>query len=187
MWIAVGVIAVAIVAAYIALAQNTSSGTSTYTSTAPAGRWAGGAPYWRGGAPYGPCPASSAYPSRPSGWRGRWVGNAAAYPPTAENLSISMSSSQIALQLSLVGITRGSNAAAQIVAGSGSVEVGGQSYKVVSAYGVAGNGFFMLRLYTGNALMAITYFNGVYRAVIQPLGTTQITIYYGNATAQINP
>lgn len=65
------------------------------------------------------------------------------------------------------------------------MKAGDQSYNVVSAYGVVGNGFFALRLYTGNALIAVVYYNGVYRAVVQPLGVAQTTIYYGNATAQI--
>ncbi|MFP3211673.1 MAG: hypothetical protein RXQ02_00245, partial [Thermoproteus sp.] len=107
-------------------------------------------------------------------------------PPVAENLTLSMSSSQLSLQLDLVGIVRGQSAFASIVAGSGSVQAGGQSYSVVSASGMVGPSFAALRLYTGNALIFVVYRGGLYRAVVQPLGVPQATIYYGNATAQIS-
>jgi len=182
--IQIAVIAAAVLAAavaYIAYAQ-------TQTATTAIGNAA-----WRGA--YG---AQSARAVPPPVWRhgagpawGRpgWQLPAAANwssPPVAENLTLSMSSSQLSLQLDLVGIVRGQSAFASIVAGSGSVQAGGQSYSVVSASGMVGPNFAALRLYTGNALIFVVYRGGLYRAVVQPLGVPQATIYYGNATAQIS-
>ncbi|MEZ0248383.1 MAG: hypothetical protein ABWJ97_03835 [Thermoproteus sp.] len=191
-WVyAIAAVAAALVAAYAAYAVNTQSQTAntfaTTTVTTAAPWWDRAAPiYGRG--PAAPCPTNVAtYP--PAGWgRAGWRagGNISAYPPTAKNITISMTSSQASLQLRLVGIVRGPSAFAEVVAGSGSIEAGGRTYDVVSAYGVAGGDYFALRIYAGNALIVVSYLDGVYRMAVQQLGSTQITIYYGNATVQIN-
>ncbi len=182
-WVIAGIaVALAVATAYIALALSPSNATTT------GARWVDRAPHWSVPAAQGPTWSGAmaeqwaAHPRGPFNRGDRWPISA---PPTAENLTVSMSSDQVSLQLKLTGITRGSSDVAQIVAGGGSVEAGGQSYNVVSACGVVGSGFFALRLYTGNALIAVVYHNGVYRAVVQPLGIAQMTVYYGNATAQI--
>ncbi|MEL9991412.1 MAG: hypothetical protein QXP98_07510 [Thermoproteus sp.] len=180
-------IAAALIAAYAAYAVNAPSqinNAATTTATTVVVQWGRAVYVKRGPAP---CPVNATvYP--PAGWgRGRWGvwRNVTVYPPTAKNITISMTSSQVSLQLELVGIVRGPSAFAEVVAGSGSITAGGRTYNVVSAYGAAGSNYFALRIYTGNALITVWYFNGVYRVAVQQLGSTQITIYYGNATAQI--
>jgi hypothetical protein len=164
-WIVAAAAVLAVVAAYIAYAAGQQ--TATYSAGHGPGHNAVS------------CPPGAA--ARPHGW----LANASAYPPTAENLTVAMSSGQVSLDLRLVGIVRGPYGVARVVAGSGVVEAGGRTYAVESAFGVVGRGAFALRLYTGDALIYVAYRGGVYRAVVQPLGVAQMTVYYGNATAQI--
>ena len=70
----------------------------------------------------------------------------------------------------------------RVVYGTGSVELGGVSYTAKSAAGFLGGDAARFTIYTGNAIIKIKYYGGVYYAVVKPLGTAGYQRFNGTAT-----
>jgi len=73
----------------------------------------------------------------------------------------------------------------RVVYGTGSVELGGVSYTAKSVAGFLGGDAARLTIYTGNAIIKIKYYNGMYYAVVKPLGTAGFQRFNGTATLTV--
>jgi hypothetical protein len=74
----------------------------------------------------------------------------------------------------------------RVVYGTGSVELGGVSYTAKSVAGFLGGNAADLTIYTGNAMIKIKYYNGMYYAVVKPLGTAGFQRFNGTATLTVS-
>ena len=73
----------------------------------------------------------------------------------------------------------------RVVYGTGSVELGGVSYTAKSVAGFLGGDAARFTIYTGNAIIKIKYYNGMYYAVVKPLGTAGFQRFNGTATLTV--
>jgi hypothetical protein len=73
----------------------------------------------------------------------------------------------------------------RVVYGTGSVELGGVSYTAKSVAGSLGGDAARFTIYTGNAIIKIKYYNGMYYAVVKPLGTAAFQQFNGTATLTV--
>jgi hypothetical protein len=73
----------------------------------------------------------------------------------------------------------------RVVYGTGSVELGGVSYTAKSVAGFLGGDAARFTIYTGNAIIKIKYHNGMYYAVVKPLGTAAFQQFNGTATLTV--
>jgi hypothetical protein len=73
----------------------------------------------------------------------------------------------------------------RVVYGTGSVELGGVSYTAKSVAGFLGGNAARFTIYTGNAIIKIKYYNGMYYAVVKPLGTAGFQRFNGTATLTV--
>jgi len=74
----------------------------------------------------------------------------------------------------------------RVVYGTGTVELGGVSYTAKSVVGFLGGDAARFTIYTGNAIIKIKYYNGMYYAVVKPLGATGLQRYNGTATLTVS-
>jgi len=74
----------------------------------------------------------------------------------------------------------------RVVYGTGSVELGGVSYTAKSVAGLLGGDAARFTIYTGNAIIKIRYYGGVYYAVVKPLGTAGYQQSNGTATLTVS-
>jgi hypothetical protein len=74
----------------------------------------------------------------------------------------------------------------RVVYGTGSVELGGVSYTAKSVAGFLGRNAADLTIYTGNALIKVMYHNGMYYAVVKPLGTAGYQRFNGTAILTVS-
>ena len=70
----------------------------------------------------------------------------------------------------------------RVVYGTGTVELGGVSYTAKSVAGFLGGDAARFTIYTGNAIIKIKYYGGMYYAVVKPLGTAGYQQFSGTAT-----
>jgi hypothetical protein len=73
----------------------------------------------------------------------------------------------------------------RVVYGTGTVELGGVSYTAKSVAGFLGGDAARFTIYTGNAIIKIKYYNGMYYAVVKPLGTAGFQQFNGTATLTV--
>jgi hypothetical protein len=73
----------------------------------------------------------------------------------------------------------------RVVYGTGSVELGGVLYTAKSVAGFLGGDAARFTIYTGNAIIEIKYRNGMYYAVVKPLGTAGFQQFNGAATLTV--
>jgi hypothetical protein len=73
----------------------------------------------------------------------------------------------------------------RVVYGTGSVELGGVSYTAKSVAGFPGGDAARFTIYTGNAIIKIKYYNGMYYAVVKSLGTAAFQRFNGTATLTV--
>jgi len=73
----------------------------------------------------------------------------------------------------------------RVVYGTSSVELGGVSYTAKSVAGFLGGGVARFTVYTGNAIIRIKYYNGMYYAVVKPLGMAAFQRFNGTATLTV--
>ncbi len=74
----------------------------------------------------------------------------------------------------------------RVVYGTGTVELGGVSYTAKSVAGFLGGNAARFTIYTGNAIIKIKYYNGMYYAVVKPLGTAGYQQFNGTATLTVS-
>ena len=74
----------------------------------------------------------------------------------------------------------------RVVYGTGTVELGGVSYTAKSVAGFLGGDAARFTIYTGNAIIKIKYYNGMYYAVVKPLGAAGLQRYNGTATLTVS-
>ena len=74
----------------------------------------------------------------------------------------------------------------RVVYGTGSVELGGVSYAAKSVTGYLREDAARFTIYTGNAIIEIKYRNGMYHAVVKPLGTAGFQQFNGTATLTVS-
>ncbi len=74
----------------------------------------------------------------------------------------------------------------RVVYGTGTVELGGVSYTAKSVAGFLGRDAARFTIYTGNAIVKIKYYNGMYYAVVKPLGTAGYQQFNGTATLTVS-
>jgi len=74
----------------------------------------------------------------------------------------------------------------RVVYGTGTVELGGVSYTAKSVAGFLGGDAARFTIYTGNAIIKIKYYNGMYYAVVKPLGTAGYQQFNGTATLTVS-
>jgi hypothetical protein len=70
----------------------------------------------------------------------------------------------------------------RVVYGTGTVELGGVSYTAKSVAGFLGGDAARFTIYTGNAIIKIKYYGGMYYAKVKPLGTAGYQQFSGTAT-----
>jgi hypothetical protein len=119
-----------------------------------------------------------------AGW-GRGVGYVNVTLSVAtRQVSISGDGIKAALTVDVVGVnvTR----FGRVVYGTGSVELGGVSYTAKSVAGSLGGDAARFTIYTGNAIIKIKYYNGMYYAVVKPLGTAAFQQFNGTATLTVS-
>ena len=73
----------------------------------------------------------------------------------------------------------------RVVYGTGTVELGGVSYTAKSVAGFLGGDAARFTIYTGSAIIKIKYYNGMYYAVVKPLGTAGFQRFNGTATLTV--
>jgi len=74
----------------------------------------------------------------------------------------------------------------RVVYGTGTVELGGVSYTAKSVAGFLGGDAARLTIYTGNAIIKIKYYGGMYYAKVKPLGTAGFQRFSGTATLTVS-
>ncbi len=74
----------------------------------------------------------------------------------------------------------------RVVYGTGSVELGGVLYTAKSVAGFLGGDAARFIIYTGDAIIKIKYYNGMYYAVVKPLGTAAFQRFNGTATLTVS-
>ena len=74
----------------------------------------------------------------------------------------------------------------RVVYGTDSVELGGVSYTAKSVAGFLGRDTAQFTIYTGNAMIKIKYYNGMYYAVVKPLGAAGFQRFNGTATLTVS-
>jgi len=118
------------------------------------------------------------------GW-GREVGYAnVRLSVAARQVTISGDGIKAELTVDVVGVnvTR----FGRVVYGTGSVELGGVLYTAKSAAGFLGGDAAHFTIYTGNAVIKIKYYGGMYYAVVKPLGTAGYQRFNGTATLTVS-
>jgi hypothetical protein len=73
----------------------------------------------------------------------------------------------------------------RVVYGTGSVELGDVSYTAKSVAGFLGGDAARFTIYTGNAIIKIKYYGGMYYAVVKPLDTAGYQQFNGTATLTV--
>ena len=118
-----------------------------------------------------------------AGWR-RGVGYANVTLSVAiRQVSISGDGIKAELTVDVVGVNV--TKFGRVVYGTGSVELGGVSYTAKSVAGFLGGDAARFTIYTGNAIIKIRYYNGMYYAVVKPLGTAAFQQFNGTATLTV--
>ena len=124
-----------------------------------------------------------------AGKKGAGWGRAAGYANVTlsiatRQVSISGDGIKAAFTVDVVGVnvTR----FGRVVYGTGSVELGGVSYTAKSVAGFLGGNAADLTIYTGNAMIKIKYYNGMYYAKVKPLGTAGYQRFNGTATLTVS-
>lgn len=161
--------ALIIAAAALAYAQNTTNatrGTAEKVSTAKHW-WHGAKGGWTGAGRY----------------RGRGA-NVTLYA-TSRKLTISGDGIGVSLNVDVVN-ANATSPYGRVVYGTGTVQLGGNTYTAKSVYGAVGPRGAHLTIYTGNALISLRYYKGQYRAVVKTLGQRGYITYNGTATLQIS-
>jgi hypothetical protein len=118
-----------------------------------------------------------------AGWR-RGVGYANVTLSVAtRQVTISGDGIKVVFTVDVVGVnvTR----FGRVVYGTGSVELGGVSYTAKSVAGFLGGDAARFTIYTGNAIIKIKYYNGMYYAVVKPLDTAGYQRFNGTATLTV--
>ena len=141
------------------------------------GAWGGGGHWW------GP----------EAGWkdvggavRGRAAGCGANVTLSVATRQVSISGDGIKAELTVDVVGRNVTRFGWVVYGTGSVELGGVSYTAKSVAGFLGRNAADLTIYTGNALIKVMYHNGIYYAVVKPLGAAGLQRYNGIATLTVS-
>jgi len=119
-----------------------------------------------------------------AGWRQRaGCGANVTLSVATRQVSISGDGIKAALTVDVVGVnvTR----FGRVVFGTGSVELGGVFYTAKSVAGFLGGDAARFTIYTGNAIIKIKYYNGMYYAVVKPLGTAAFQQFNGTATLTV--
>jgi hypothetical protein len=124
------------------------------------------------------------------GWKdGASWGRAAGYVNVTLSVAtrqVSISGDGIKAELTVdvvgVNVTR----FGRVVYGTGSVELGGVSYTAKSVAGFLGGDAARFTIYTGNAIIKIKYYNGMYYAVVKPLDTAAFQRFNGTATLTVS-
>jgi hypothetical protein len=118
------------------------------------------------------------------GW-GRAAGCGANVTLSVATRQVSISGDGIKAELTVdvvgVNVTR----FGRVVYGTGSVELGGVSYTAKSVAGFLGGDAARFTIYTGNAIIKIKYYNGMYYAVVKPLDTAGYQQFNGTATLTV--
>ena len=120
-----------------------------------------------------------------AGWgRGAGCGANVTLSVATRQVSISGDGIKAAFTVDVVGVnvTR----FGRVVYGTGTVELGGVSYTAKSVAGFLGGNAADLTIYTGNAMIKIKYYNGMYYAVVKPLGTAGYQQFNGTATLTVS-
>jgi hypothetical protein len=119
------------------------------------------------------------------GWGGGGAGCGANVTLSVATRQVSISGDGIKAELTVdvvgVNVTR----FGRVVYGTGSVELGGVSYTAKSVAGFLGGDAARFTIYTGNAIIKIKYYNGMYYAVVKPLGTAAFQQFNGTATLTV--
>jgi hypothetical protein len=123
------------------------------------------------------------------GWKGAGWGRGLGYANVTlsvatRQVSISGDGIKVVFMVDVVGVnvTR----FGRVVYGTGSVELGGVSYTAKSVAGFLGGDAARFTVYTGNAIIKIKYYNGMYYAVVKPLGTAGYQQFNGTATLTVS-
>ncbi len=74
----------------------------------------------------------------------------------------------------------------RVVYGTGSVELSGVSYTAKSVAGFLGGDAARFTIYTGNAIIKIKYYGGMYYAVVKPLSTAGYQRFNGTVTLTVS-
>ncbi|MCU7786389.1 hypothetical protein ODS41_00390 [Pyrobaculum sp. 3827-6] len=160
--------ALIIAAAALAYAQNT-------TNTAQVAAEKSTVKHWWHGAKGGWTAAGRC------GGRGA---NATLYA-ASRKLTISGDGINVSLNIDVVN-ANATSPYGRVVYGTGTVQLGGNTYTAKSVYGAVGPRGARLTIYTGDALISLHYYNGRYRAVVKTLGQPGYATYNGTATLQIS-
>jgi hypothetical protein len=119
------------------------------------------------------------------GWgRGAGCGANVTLSVAIRQVSISGDGIKAELTVDVVGVnvTR----FGRVVYGTGSVELGGVLYTAKSVAGFLGGDAARFTIYTGNAIIKVKYYNGMYYAVVKPLGTAGFQRFNGTATLTVS-
>jgi len=120
-----------------------------------------------------------------AGWRQRaGCGANVTLSVATRQVTISGDGIEAALTVDVVGVdvTR----FGRVVYGTGTVELGGVSCTAKSVAGFLGGDAARFTIYTGNAIIKIRYYNGMYYAVVKPLNTAGYQQFNGTATLTIS-
>jgi len=165
--IAAGVLAVLLVAA-VAFAHSFGARGSDWWGSKAGWKDAGGKG-WKDGA----------------GWRQRaGCGANVTLSVATRQVTISGDGIKAALTVDVVGVNV--TQFGRVVYGTGTVELGGVSYTAKSVAGFLGGDAARFTIYTGNAIIRIKYYNGMYYAVVKPLGTAGYQQFNGTANLTVS-
>ncbi|AET31799.1 hypothetical protein [Pyrobaculum ferrireducens] len=160
--------ALVIAAAALAYAQNTANTAQVAAEKSTVKHW------WHG--------AKSGWTA--AGRCGGWGANATLYA-ASRKLTMSGDGINVSLDVDVVN-ANATSPYGRVVYGTGTVQLGGNTYTAKSVYGAVGPRGARLTIYTGNALISLHYYNGQYRAVVKTLGQPGYATYNGTATLQIS-
>lgn len=166
--ITIAILAVALIVAAVAMAYAQNATGTTKTPAAKAG--------WR--------------PEWHKGWAPRGVtgqckaANITLYS-TSRQLTITGDGINVALNVDVVN-ANATSPYGRIVYGTGTVQLGGNTYTAKSVYGAVGPRGATLTVYTGKELVVIRYFDGQYLAVVKTFGQQGYQRYNGTATLNIS-
>ncbi|RFA95666.1 hypothetical protein [Pyrobaculum aerophilum] len=178
--IAIAILAVALIAVAVAMAYAQNATGTTITPAAKAGWGPGWHKGWEAG-------------WRP-GWHKGWAPKGVAGHCGAANITLYTTSRQltitgdginVALNVDVVN-ANATSPYGRIVYGTGTVQLGGNTYTAKSVYGAVKPWGAKLTVYTGNELVVIKYFNGQYLAVVKTFGQQGYQSYNGTATLNIS-
>jgi hypothetical protein len=118
------------------------------------------------------------------GWgRGAGCGANVTLSVATRQITISGDGIKAAFTVDVVGVNV--TQFGRVVYGTGSVELGGVSYTAKSVAGFLGGDAARFTIYTGNAIIKIKYYNGMYYAVVKPLDMAAFQRFNGTATLTV--